>query len=196
LESTDGCESQLEASTTSISSDSVLMRMTLPNVLMNVREAPSFDSQVVGNLNYGEIVEFKAETVTDNGTTIINYYHNIQITINITTAEWGSMVTNLTTSRSNHQATFCRLSDPNSPATKYWEKVIKHTILSLLLLFIIFTTRFQVIVVVLISVTFVIVVKAIVLIMCVVVASLVASLRLLRTLSYQSLWLLATINTL
>jgi uncharacterized protein YgiM (DUF1202 family) len=45
--------------------------MTLANVIMNVRESPSFDSQVVGSLKYGEIVEFKAETVTDNGTTII-----------------------------------------------------------------------------------------------------------------------------
>ena len=75
LESTEGCDSHVDASTASSSSDSdsdrVLMRMTLANVIMNVRESPSFDSQVVGSLKYGEIVEFKAETVTDNGTTII-----------------------------------------------------------------------------------------------------------------------------
>ena len=72
LESMEECKSQLEASTASTSSDRVLMRMTQGNVIMNVRESPSFDSQIVGSLNFGEIVEFKAETVTDNGTTIIS----------------------------------------------------------------------------------------------------------------------------
>ena len=123
----------MEASTTSSSSDRVLMRMTLANVVMNVRESPSYDSQIVGSLKYGEIVEFKAETVTDNGTTIITIITIIIIMTIITTAEWGLMVTTLTPSRGSPQAAFCRLFDPNNPTNKYWDKVFQHAMLSILL---------------------------------------------------------------